>query len=416
MSAEFGLPAIRFDGFSGEWVSSSLGQLLDITSAARVHKEEWTETGVPFFRTSDVVSIYKGQENKKAYISFKLYEELSAKVGIVRKDDLLITGGGSIGIPFLIKNNEPLYFKDADLLWLKNTSNTNGYLLYTFFSSPLFRKYIFSISHIGTISHYTIEQAKSTPIQISKDIEEQTKIGNYFQQIDTLIAQHQQKHNKLLNLKKALSEKMFSKQDATKPEIRFKGFSGEWEDKALGAITPLRGGFAFQSSQFCNNGIPVVKISNILPTGEVGGVFKYYEEQEDDQNYSLPNQSALLAMSGATTGKVSILKFYGKNKVYQNQRVGYFEDKGVVNYSFISTLVRSQFFSRKLSAVLVAGAQPNVSSKEIDSFEFNIPTSIEEQTKIGKLFKQLDTLITQQQAQLKKLSNIKQACLDKMFV
>ena len=73
MSAEFGLPAIRFDGFSGEWVSSSLGQLLDITSAARVHKEEWTETGVPFFRTSDVVSIYKGQENKKAYISLKFF-------------------------------------------------------------------------------------------------------------------------------------------------------------------------------------------------------------------------------------------------------------------------------------------------------------------------------------------------------
>jgi len=227
------VPAIRFKGFSGEWASSELGKLLDITSAARVHKNEWTDAGVPFFRTSDVVSIYKGQENKKAYISLKLYKELSAKSGSVKKDDLLITGGGSIGIPYLITTSDPIYFKDADLLWLKNSTGTNGYLLFTFFSSPPFRKYINSITHIGTISHYTIEQAKITPIHVSEESEEQTKIGNYFQQLDTLITHHQQKHDKLLNLKKSLLEKMFPKQGADVPEIRFKGFSEAWEERKL---------------------------------------------------------------------------------------------------------------------------------------------------------------------------------------
>ncbi|WP_235895547.1 restriction endonuclease subunit S, partial [Yersinia alsatica] len=193
---------------------------------------------MPFFRTSDVVSIYKGQENTKAYISHEVYNGLSEKIGKVTKDDLLITGGGSIGIPYLVQNDNPLYFKDADLLWLKNNKKFNGYFLYTFFFSAPFKKHIKSISHTGTIAHYTIEQAKATPINTCYD-KEQTAIGNYFQKLDALINQHQQKHDKLSNIKKAMLEKMFPKQGETTPEIRFKGFSGEWEDQQLDGLCSL---------------------------------------------------------------------------------------------------------------------------------------------------------------------------------
>lgn len=202
------IPEIRFKGFSGEWVENNLGELIDIRSAARVHKEQWTEAGVPFFRTSDVVSIYKGQENTKAYISHATYHDLSEKIGKVTKDDLLITGGGSIGIPYLVPNDNPLYFKDADLLWLKNNKKINGYFLYTFFFTAFFKQHIKSISHTGTIAHYTIEQAKATPINTCSD-EEQTQIGNYFQKLDNLIDQHQQQITKLNNIKQACLSKMF---------------------------------------------------------------------------------------------------------------------------------------------------------------------------------------------------------------
>ena len=89
-------PEIRFKGFSGDWEQRELGELLVITSASRVHKNEWTESGVPFFRSSDVVADYKGLENTKAFITFELYEELSNKSGCVQKDDLLVTGTDSI--------------------------------------------------------------------------------------------------------------------------------------------------------------------------------------------------------------------------------------------------------------------------------------------------------------------------------
>lgn len=201
-------PEIRFKGFEGEWVDKTLGELMPITSAARVHKHEWTRSGVPFFRTSDVVSLYKGEENAKAFISLDLYEKLSEKIGRIKRGDILITGGGSIGIPFLAKSDDPLYFKDADLLWLKVPDSIDSIYLYTFFSSPSFREYLGSISHIGTIGHYTVEQAKKTPIAIPLQAE-QEKIGTYFRRLDKLISRHATQVEKLKQVKRACLEKMF---------------------------------------------------------------------------------------------------------------------------------------------------------------------------------------------------------------
>ena len=201
-------PEIRFKEFEGEWEEKKLGELMPITSAARVHKHEWTRSGVPFFRTSDVVSLYKGEENAKAFISLDLYEKLSDKIGRIKCGDILITGGGSIGIPFLAKSDDPLYFKDADLLWLKVPGSVDSIYLYVFFSSVRFRGYLGSISHIGTIGHFTVEQAKKTPIAIPLQAE-QKKIGTYFRQLDELIARHATQLEKLKQVKVACLEKMF---------------------------------------------------------------------------------------------------------------------------------------------------------------------------------------------------------------
>jgi len=199
------------------------------------------------------------------------------------------------------------------------------------------------------------------------------------------------------------------------PELRFKGFTDDWEERKLGDIAPLRGGFAFKSSKFRNTGVPIVRISNILSSGEVGGDFAYYDEQDKDDKYILPDKSAVLAMSGATTGKVSILSQTDYDKVYQNQRVGYFQSVDYIDYGFISTIVRSELFMMQLESVLVSGAQPNVSSKEIDSFNFMIPILVQEQQKIGSFFKQLDETIALHQRKLDLLKEQKKGYLQKMF-
>lgn len=414
MSVENKVPAIRFEEFDREWASSKLVNLLDITSAARVHKNEWTDAGVPFFRTSDVVSIYKGIENKKAYISFELYKELSDRTGPVKKDDLLITGGGSIGIPYLITTSDPMYFKDADLLWLKNNTGTNGYFLFTFFSSPHFRKYINSITHIGTISHYTIEQAKSTPIHISEESEEQTKIGKYFQQLDTLIAQHQKKQDKLLNLKKALLEKMFPKQGATVPEIRFKGFSGEWVESSLGKLCKetCGGGTPRTSiSEYWDGDIPWIQSSD-LSEGQVVSV----EAKKRISESGLKNSATKLIPEES----IAIVTRVGVGKISLMQK-GYATSQDFLSLSKLKVDpfygVYSIWKMLQTEKLGVQGTSiKGITKEELLSKVIPVPIREIEQTKVGNLFKQLDTLINQHQTQLKKLGNIKQACLEKMFV
>ncbi len=145
-----------------------IGEITRVFSAARVHKNEWTQEGVPFYRSSDVVSKFNGVENSrgKVYISFDLYQRLSAKSGKIMKDDILITGGGTIGIPYIVPSNEPLYVKDADLLCIKKSKEFNSRFLYHYFLSTEFRKYLKNITHNATIAHYTISQIEDTPVPL----------------------------------------------------------------------------------------------------------------------------------------------------------------------------------------------------------------------------------------------------------
>jgi len=184
------VPEIRFVGFTEDWEQRKFGNVTELKSASRVHKEEWTTSGVPFYRSSDVMAAINGTENEKVYISEALYEKLSSISGKLEAGDVLVTGGGSVGKPYIVPNNEPLYTKDADLLWIKNQGKFHPYFLYEFFFTPTFRSYLSSISHVGTIAHYTITQLSETPICLPS-VGEQQKIGDYFYNIDHLITLHQ---------------------------------------------------------------------------------------------------------------------------------------------------------------------------------------------------------------------------------
>ena len=202
-------PEIRFAGFTDPWEQRKLGELTTILSAVRVHKEEWRTAGVPFYRSSDVMAAFKGTENERVFISQELFEQLSAQSGAPQKGDVMVTGGGSVGTPYIVPDNKPLYTKDADLIWIKRHTEINPKFLYSFFISPIFKSYIRSISHVGTIAHYTIEQVKETPLLMPCSIVEQKAIGSFLGNLDSLITLHQRKLELLRNTKKSLLDRMF---------------------------------------------------------------------------------------------------------------------------------------------------------------------------------------------------------------
>ena len=197
------------------------------------------------------------------------------------------------------------------------------------------------------------------------------------------------------------------------PKIKFKNFYEKWNRKKLQKIAPLRGGFAFKSEKFQKCGVPIVRISNIKFDGTVGGEFEYYSKINSDEKFVLRGRSILLAMSGATTGKIAMLD--SEEEYYQNQRVGYFQNTGAVDYDFLSSILQTKDFTNQLNSVLVAGAQPNISSKEIDSFVFYIPESLDEQSAIGSLFSTLDDLLASYKDNLANYQALKATMLSKMF-
>ena len=410
MSPQNKVPVIRFEGFNGKWEEKALAQYAKFRRGSFPQpygNKEWYDGqgAMPFVQVVDVtkkLALVKDTKQKISAIA-------QPKSVFVEKGKVLVTLQGSIGRVAIAQYNT---YVDRTLLIFetfekKTDSHYWAYLIQNKFDIEK-RK-----APGGTIKTITKEALSVFLVHIP-EYKEQTKIGNYFQQIDTLIAQHEQKHDKLLNLKKSLLEKMFPKQGVTEPAIRFKGFTGQWEEKVLGEdVSDIIGG-----------GTPSTQISAYWdgdihwysPT-EIGR--KVYAEKSMKKitqlglNKSsariLPADKTVLFTSRAGIGDMAILS----NEACTNQGFQSF----VLKKDYEAYFIYSMGFQIKDYALKHASGSTflEISGKQLGKMIIKIPLN-EEQTKIGKLFKTLDTLISQQQAQLKKLRNIKQACLDKMFV
>ena len=407
-------PEIRFPGFTEDWELCKLGEKVDISSASRVHKHEWSSSGVRFFRSSDIMSAYNGTTNQKAFIPNELYEELIKKSGKVNLDDILVTGGGSVGGPYLVSDEKPLYFKDADLLWIKNSGVIDGQFLYTFFISPFFRKYIKSISHIGTISHYTIVQAKETPIKLPS-FKEQGSIGSFFKYLDDTITLHQRKLDLLKETKKGFLQKMFPKNGAKVPEVRFPGFTEDWEERKLSELAEVKTGFPFKNDDFIDGGnYLVITNGNIqnnsaLVDGNIGNRISAVSDEIKDK-YLLNYGDILVTMDG-TVGRTA--KVFEKNQILA-QRVG----RLVANTTpeFLYQWLNTGKFFGDMTKVSHGGTIKHISLSEISDFNAFVPVNEDERVKIGSLLLNIDKTITLHQRKLDLLKEMKKGFLQKMFV
>ncbi|MFK4784310.1 restriction endonuclease subunit S, partial [Lactococcus petauri] len=344
-------PQLRFEGFTDDWEER---KLKDVSTYIRgsfpqpyTNPDFYDETnGKPFVQVADIGYDLKLKPDTKSHIS-KLAE---SKSRFVEAGKVVVALQGSIetSIGRTAITQYDAFFDRTILIFQE-------------YKVPIDKQYFSQIikklferekerAWGATISTITKEHLNDFIVGVPS-IEEQQKIGSFFKQLDDIIALHQRKLDMLKEQKKGYLQKMFPKNGAKVPELRFAGFADDWEERKLGEIAPLRGGFAFKSSNFRNSGVPIVRISNILSSGEVGGDFAYYDEQNNDDKYILPDKSAVLAMSGATTGKVSILSQTDDEKVYQNQRVGYFQSVDYIDYGFISTIVRSELFMMQLESV-----------------------------------------------------------------
>lgn len=200
----------RFQHLSGDrWEQIMIGKLTKVFSCPRVFKDQWQDSGVPFWRSSDIMSYHNGVKNPRGevFISQTLYEELSCKSEKIKEGDILVTGGGSIGMPYLKSDDSPLFVKDADLICIQKCSSIIPKYLYHYFLSTDFKLYLKKITHDATIAHYTINQIKDTPIPVPSLAEQsrivgildtfEASIANLEQQLEMREKQYEYYRNKL---------------------------------------------------------------------------------------------------------------------------------------------------------------------------------------------------------------------------
>ena len=184
--------------------------MMNVTSVKRIHQSDWTDAGIRFIRARDIVAKSKNEKiTEPLFISEEKYKEYSALSGKVKIGDLLVTGVGTIGVPMLIDSEEPLYFKDGNVIWFKNENKIDGHFFYYSFIGTTIQNYIKETSGSGTVGTYTIDSGKKTPIPLPKDRDEQIRIGQFFFDLDNLVTLHQRKVEILHKLKKSLLQQMF---------------------------------------------------------------------------------------------------------------------------------------------------------------------------------------------------------------
>lgn len=192
-----------------EWEEKFLGELYSITSSKRVFQSEWTKSGVPFYRAREVVKLSEtGNVDNELFISLAMYNDYKIKYGVPKPNDLLVTGVGTLGRLYVVKESDKFYFKDGNIIWFKSSNKVNSQFVKQLFQSPLIKKQIEDGASITTVGTYTIDSANKTKIPYPS-LNEQEKIANFLTAIDDKLAHTQAQLTAAKQYKQGLLQQMF---------------------------------------------------------------------------------------------------------------------------------------------------------------------------------------------------------------
>ena len=410
MTKKASTPALRFKGFTYTWEQRKLSEFADKVTEKNVglqYIETFTnsaEFGIISQRDFFDHDIAKMSSLGGYYIVrsedfvYNPRISTSAPVGPINRNKL-----GRVGVM------SPLYtvFRPHDI--------GTTYLEH-FFKSKYWHSFMNFNGDSGARSdRFSIKDSVffEMPIPIPH-IEEQRKIGEYLTHLDRLITLHQRKYDKLTNMKKSMLEKMFPKNGANVPEIRFKGFTDAWEQRKLGeAVQEVTRNDATSDA-------PIMMITANNGFIEQSERYAFNNAGESLKKYILLEKGELAYNHGA-----SKLRPYGSCftlTTSENARIPFVYhcfSADEQNSEFLSIELNGADVENQLRRIVSSGARMdgllNISFQEYVSVSVLLPT-IEEQNKIADFFKNLDNLITLHQRELEKLKNLKKACLEKMFV
>lgn len=409
MSVEKKVPEIRFKGFSGEWEEKAISDLFTVT---RGNVLAATKTS-PIPTSEKRYPVYSSQTKNNGLMGF--YDKYLFENAITWTTD-----GANAGT---VNYREDKFY----------STNVNGVLLSgegyanKAVAEILNKEAWKHVSHVGNpkLMNNVMSAIKIT---VPNSAEEQTAIGNTFQKLDSLINHRQQKHDQLNNIKKSMLEKMFPKQGETTPEIRFKGFSGEWELAPFGACftnipnnTLSRANLNYEDgiAKNIHYGDVLIKFDEVLDASNEILPFITSEEVVNKLKHAALRDGDIIiadAAEDSTVGKCTELFNVGEQLVLSGLHTIAVRPALSFSSKYLGYYLNSPSYHDQLLSLMQGTKVLSISKTALQNTNLIFPNCSKEQTAIGNYFQKLDTLISQHQNQITKLNNIKQACLRKMFI
>ncbi len=389
-------PQLRFEGFTDDWEQRKLTDITSSYSGLTYSPTDVQDKGTFVLRSSNVKNDQLIDADN-VYVNPDIVNSNNVKVG----DVIVVVRNGSrslIGKHAIVTKEMPHTVIGA---FMSAFRGENGDYINALLSTNNFQKEVHK-SLGATINQITGKDFSMMNFQTPK-LEEQNKIGSFFKQLDDTIVLHQRKLDLLKEQKKGYLQKMFPKNGEKVPELRFAGFADDWEERKLSDIVSRL------SKSSNNSELPRVEFEDIV-SGE-GRLNKDVSHKFDDR------KGILFSSQNILYGK---LRPYLKNWLladFKGIALGDFWVFKSINSDpkFVYSLIQSNHY-QKVANDTSGTKMPRSDWKKVSSTEFQIPSSLEEQKKIGSFFKKLDDTIALHQRKLDLLKEQKKGFLQKMFV
>ena len=406
-------PALRFKGFTDPWEQRKLGELsrsfeYGLNAAAKEYDGQ-----NKYLRITDI------DDTSRQFVSADITSPDAnlAEADNYRLSDgdvLFARTGASVGKTYLYKKSDGLVYFAGFLIRAKIKESVSAGFIFQNTLTRSYERYIAITSQRSGQPGVNAQEYAEYQLMLP-ELFEQEKIAKLLEALDTLITLHQRKYERLVNIKKSMLDKMFPKNGASVPEIRFKGFTDPWEQRKLDEIANFSKGVGYSKNDLCEEGTPIILYGRLYTKYETS-IFDVdtFVKEKAGSVYSKGGE-VIVPASGETAEDISIASVVVKPGILLGGDLNIVSPTTEYDSAFLALTISSGAAHEYLSSLAQGKSVVHLHNADIQSVSAKFPTK-REQEKIHLLFGKIDTLITLHQRKLEKLQNIKKSCLEKMFV
>ena len=407
-------PRIRFKGFTDDWEQRKLGDSLLLLKDGTHGTHADANEGPLLLSAKNIKDGTIKWDDTDRRISLEEYEKIHSKFNL-KSGDVLLTIVGSIGETAILQDSESLTFQRS-VAFLRPQNDITSEFLYSEIQSEHFQKELESRKSTSAQPGIYLGDLAEIPLYFPSVIDEQKKIGQYFSTLDHLITLHQRKCDETKKLKKFMLQKMFPKNGEKNPEIRFAGFTDDWEQRKLGDSLLLLKDGTHGTHADANEGPLLLSAKNIkdgtIKWDDTDRRISLEEYEKIHSKFNLKSGDVLLTIVGSI-GETAILQ--DSESLTFQRSVAFLRPQNDITSEFLYSEIQSEHFQKELESRKSTSAQPGIYLGDLAEIPLYFPSVIDEQKKIGQYFSTLDHLITLHQRKCDNLKLVKKFMLQNMF-